>query len=116
MQLTDPTIFEDWMKPHSIEWYKQLSNLQGKYIYPWNSTLTEPIGESIFDKEVTQLIANKKVLDIGCGHGEFTNNCGLFAKEIIGFDVTDNFVRAGLEGKKSNVSLCFRKYKKRITF
>ncbi|WHY86805.1 methyltransferase domain-containing protein [Neobacillus novalis] len=94
----------NWLPPHSIEWYKQLSNLQGKYIYSWNSTLTEPIGESIFDKEVVQIIVNKKVLDVGCGHGEFTLKCSSVAKEIVGFDVTDHFVKAGKENKKKNVS------------
>ena len=38
------------------------------------------------------------------GHGQFTNQCGLVAKEIIGFDVTDTFVKAGLEERKANVS------------
>lgn len=72
MQLTDPTTISGWLQPHSIEWYKQLSDIQDKYIYTWKSTLTEPNGESIFNEEVTQMIANKKVLDVGCGHGEFT--------------------------------------------
>ena len=65
MRLTNPTALSQWLQPHSIEWYKQLSDLQGKYSYPWNSTLSEPNGESIFDKEVTQMIANNKVLDVG---------------------------------------------------
>ena len=104
MGLTDPTTLSQWLQPHSIEWYIQLSDLQGKYSYSWQSTLVEPHGESIFDKEVMQMIANKKVLDVGCGHGQFTNQCGLVAKEIIGFDVTDKFVKAGLEERKANVS------------
>ena len=116
MQLTDPTTFTDWMQPHSIEWYKHLSDIQGKYIYSWKSTLTEPNGESIFDKEVTQIITNKKVLDVGCGHGEFTNKCGSVAKEIIGFDVTDNFLQSGLEDKKTNVSFVLGNIKNGLPF
>ena len=104
MGLTDPTTLPQWLQPHSIEWYKQLSDFQDTYSYPWQSTLVEPNGESIFDKEVTEIIANKRVLDVGCGHGQFTNQCGLVAKEIIGFDVTDKFVQAGLEEKSANVS------------
>jgi SAM-dependent methyltransferase len=104
MELTDPTTLAHWLQPHSIEWYKQLSDLQGNYSYPWESTFSEPNGESLFDQEVTEMIANKKVLDVGCGHGKFTNQCGLVAKEIIGFDITDKFVQAGLEAKKSNVA------------
>ncbi|WP_102272217.1 class I SAM-dependent methyltransferase [Cytobacillus massiliigabonensis] len=116
MHLTDPTTFENWIKPHSTEWYQQLSNLQGKYIYSWNSTLTEPNGESIFDKEVIQIIANKKVLDVGCGHGEFTNKCGLAAKEIIGFDVTHKFIETGVNGKKTNVSFLVGNTKNGLPF
>ena len=104
MKLINPTTLEGWLQPHSIQWYKQLSELQGKYIYPWSSTLTEPNGESIFDQEVAQIIADKKVLDVGCGHGAFTHQCSLLAKEIVGFDVTDNFIKTGVENKKSNVS------------
>ncbi|MCH1627710.1 class I SAM-dependent methyltransferase [Ferdinandcohnia quinoae] len=116
MALLDPTTFPDWLPPHSLEWYKQLSNLQDKYIYSWNSTLTEPNGESIFDEEVAKMIPNKKVLDIGCGHGEFTLKCGGDAKEIVGFDVTDHFVRVGLENKKPNVSFVIGNTKDGLPF
>lgn len=51
MKLIDPSTLSEWLPPHSLEWYKQLSNIQGKYKYSWNSTLTEPNGESIFDKK-----------------------------------------------------------------
>lgn len=116
MQLTDPTTILGWLQPHSIKWYKQLSDIQGKYIYSWNSTLTEPNGESTFDEEVTKIIANKKVLDIGCGHGNFTKKCGLVAKEIIGFDVTNHFIQAGLESKKANVSFVLGNTKNGLPF
>nr|WP_246879995.1 methyltransferase domain-containing protein [Bacillus suaedae] len=104
------------MSPHSIEWYKQLSNLQGKYTYSWNSTITEPNGESIFDKEVVQNILDKKVLDVGCGHGEFTLECSPFAKEIVGFDVTDNFVKIGRENKRKNVTFVLGNTKSGLPF
>ncbi|MFO1444873.1 hypothetical protein KDN24_17040 [Bacillus sp. Bva_UNVM-123] len=68
MSLIDPTSLSDWLRPHSIAWYKQLSNFHGKYKYTWNSTITDCNGELIFDKEVNQIITNKKVLDVGCGH------------------------------------------------
>lgn len=41
--------------------------------------------------------------------GEFTKKSGLIAKEIIGFDVTANFVQAGLENKQPNVSFVLGK-------
>ena len=104
MKLIDPSTLSDWLRPHSIEWYKQLSNLQGIYQYSWNSTLIEPNGESIFDVEVARTMKDKKVLDVGCGHGEFTNQLSSLAKEIVGFDVTENFIKVAKENKKPNVS------------
>lgn len=113
---TDPTSFTEWVQPHSIEWYKQLSDIQGKYIYSWNSTLTEPNGESIFDKEVTKITVGRKVLDVGCGHGELTNECGSVAKEIIGFDVTEKFLQVRLKDKKPNVSFVLGNIKNGLPF
>lgn len=74
------------------------------YQYSWNSCLSEPNGESIFDDEVFRMIANMKVLDVGCGHGEFTLRCGDIAKEVIGFDVTDQFIEIGNTLKQEKVS------------
>lgn len=116
MQLTDPTTFTEWVQPHSIEWYKQLSDIQGKYIYSWNPTLTEPNGESIFDKEVTKITVGRKVLDVRCGHGELTNECGSVAKEIIGFDVTEKFLQVRLKDKKPNVSFVLGNIKNGLPF
>lgn len=104
MKLIDPSTLSYWVAPHSLEWYNQLSKFQGTYKYPWNSTRKEPNGESIFDKEVVHIINNKKVLDVGCGHGEFTIQCSSMAKEIVGFDVTDNFIKVAKGNKKPNVS------------
>ncbi|MCI1593109.1 class I SAM-dependent methyltransferase [Heyndrickxia oleronia] len=104
MKLLDPSTFPDWVSPHSVQWYEQLSSLQGKYEYPWNSIYSEPNGETTFDKEVARMIKEKKVLDIGCGHGEFTMKCSHLAKEITGFDMTDRFIKVGNENKRPNIS------------
>jgi 2-polyprenyl-3-methyl-5-hydroxy-6-metoxy-1,4-benzoquinol methylase len=63
-----------------------------------NITGTSPLqcqtnGGSIFDEEVTIAIKDRKVLDIGCVHGEFTIQCSLAAKEVVGFDANDHFVQ-----------------------
>lgn len=102
--LNNPTTLSDWVTPHSIEWYEQLSALQRVYKYNWNSTITIPNGESVFDEEVMRLIKNKKVLDVGCGHGEFTKYCSSFARQIVGFDVTENFLEIANVNEKSNLS------------
>ncbi|WP_231689540.1 class I SAM-dependent methyltransferase [Bacillus sp. FJAT-27245] len=102
--LTDPTTLSDWLPPHSLEWYKQIGDLEGKYHYPWNSSIMQPNGESIFDTEVMEMVKGKKVLDIGCGDGRFTIQYGTVAREIVGFDATEKFAAAGNEKKSANVS------------
>jgi 2-polyprenyl-3-methyl-5-hydroxy-6-metoxy-1,4-benzoquinol methylase len=57
-----------------------------------------------FRREVARVIKNKKVLDVGCGHGEFTTQYAQYAKEIVGFDVTENFIKVGTEHSRKNVS------------
>jgi len=104
MTLHDPTTFTGWLSPHSVEWYQQLSELQRIYTYTWNATFPMPNGESVFDKEVRKMIEGRKVLDVGCGHGEFTFHCSSIAKEIVGFDVTDNFLEIAKVHKKANLS------------
>lgn len=114
--LNNPTTFSEWLTPHSIEWYQQLSELQGVYKYTWDSTITGPTGESNFDEEVTKMIKNKKVLDVGCGHGEFTRYCSLFAKQIVGFDVTENFLEVAKMNEKPNLSFVVGNTKQGLPF
>ena len=116
MGLTDPSTLEGWIRPHSLEWYKQLSLVAGDYRYSWESKLAEPNGESIFDHEVMQMVRGKKVLDVGCGHGEFTIQCGMLAKEIVGFDVTEAFIQTAINNKLNNVSFVLGNTKDRLPF
>lgn len=116
IRLPDPTNHPDWINPHSLEWYKQLGEQYGVYHYPWKSLIEAPNGETIFDEEVLQLVKNKKVLDVGCGHGHFTKKCSMHAKEIIGFDVTDQFISAGNLHKKRNVSFVVGNTKNGLLF
>jgi SAM-dependent methyltransferase len=116
MKLINPEILNAWLPPHSIEWYEQVNRLQGKYLYPWQSLIPKPNGESIFDQEVMRRIQNLRVLDVGCGHGEFTEQCSSLAREIIGFDVTEGFVNIGRSKYKPNVSFIIGNAKKGLPF
>ncbi|PGM57366.1 SAM-dependent methyltransferase [Bacillus sp. AFS053548] len=116
MKLIDPTLHKDWVTPHSTKWYEQIGKLYGEYKYPWNSTITEPNGELIFNNEVFEIINNKTVLDVGCGHGEFTIKCSEKAKEIVGFDLTNDFIKSGNESKKLNVSFIVGSTKNGLPF
>lgn len=114
--LNNPTTFSEWLTPHSIEWYQQLSELQRIYKYTWNSTITKPSGESIFDEEVSKMIKNKKVLDVGCGHGDFTKFCSSIANQIVGFDVTENFLEVAKVNEKSNLTFIVGNSKQGLPF
>jgi SAM-dependent methyltransferase len=113
---SNPSAHPDWLQPHSKEWYHQLGKFVSKYLYPWHSILEEPNGESIFDAEVMQRVESKAVLDIGCGHGDFTIQCGKIAKKVIGFDNSDSFIKNGNKTKKQNVSFVIGDIKNGLPF
>ncbi|OXT18284.1 class I SAM-dependent methyltransferase [Bacillus infantis] len=102
--MTNLTSIQGWLAPHSIEWYEQLGKLEGKYLYPWDSFINEPNGESIFDSEAEELSVNQKVLDVGCGEGRFTMHFASFAKEIVGVDASEAFIMEGHRQRMPNVS------------
>ncbi|WP_081949393.1 class I SAM-dependent methyltransferase [Paenibacillus durus] len=114
--LLDPRTHPDWLRPHSIEWYAQLGKMKGQYSYPWSSTISQPNGETIFTEKVSQVVRNKKVLDIGCGHGEFTIHWSPLVKQIIGLDITNDFIQTGNEASPSNVTFITGNSKNRLPF
>lgn len=116
MTLLNPTLFAEWIAPHSLDWYDQIGKFQGTYLYPWNSTIIKPNGESIFDEEVINLVSHKKVLDVGCGHGEFAIHCSSIAQEVVGFDVTNHFIGYGEMNKPKNVSFVLGSTKQGFPF
>ncbi|GED67775.1 hypothetical protein BRE01_14770 [Brevibacillus reuszeri] len=114
--LSNPQNHPDWIAPHSLRWYAQLANQTGEYVYPWRSTIVEPNGESLFTQEVARMVKNKKVLDIGCGHGAFALLWATEASEIVGLDATDSFVKTAMEGTHPNVSFVISNTKERLPF
>lgn len=104
MTLLNPLNHPNWVQPHSLEWYQNLGKSQAEYRYPWNSTVKEPNGETIFDLEVFTIIKNKNVLDVGCGHGAFTKLCSNEAARITGFDVTEEFIKTAQHNHIPNLS------------
>jgi SAM-dependent methyltransferase len=114
--LTKLTSIPGWLTPHSLDWYEQLGRLEGKYLYPWESFIAEPNGESIFDSEAEKMAANKKVLDVGCGEGRFTLKCAEAAKEIVGVDAVEPFIREGNRQRNHNVSFIVASTKNGLPF
>jgi 23S rRNA (guanine745-N1)-methyltransferase len=115
-KLFNPKTHEDWVRPHSIEWYAQLGRLTGQYSFPWKSTKTEPNGELIFTGEVSRMVPGKKVLDIGCGHGEFTLQWSPVVKKIVGVDITSDFIKQGNDLNRKNVSFVTANTKDKLPF
>lgn len=104
LSLCDPKQHPDWLEPHSLQWYARLGTTKGKYFYPWSSTISEPNGETVFTEEVSAMVTGKRVLDVGCGHGEYAMSWSPIIKEIVGLDVIDTFIQTGMKSKPVNVS------------
>ena len=98
-----PSQHSDWVKPHSFAWYAQIGKLTGKYAYPWRSLLVGKNAEEIFEREVAEMVVGKRVLDIGCGHGEFALQWSSIAEHVTGVDVTEDFVKHHDAGIRGNV-------------
>lgn len=103
MTLSNPAVHQEWVIPHSLEWYKQLSKKQSTYTYSWDSIMPMTTGENIFEFEVRKMVENKAVLDIGCGDGRFAKECSKYAGSIVGVDATDQFIQTGTSHNLPNV-------------
>ncbi|MFC3210372.1 class I SAM-dependent methyltransferase [Planomicrobium okeanokoites] len=114
--LYNPRKHPEWLEPHSLQWYQQLGDSQKAYLYPWKSSVDGPDGETVFDNEVLKLTKGKKVLDVGCGHGEFAIMCSRFAEEVTGFDAIDSFLESGLEKEKHNLKFVLGNTKEGLPF
>jgi SAM-dependent methyltransferase len=90
----DPSKHPDWIIPHSPEWYSQLNNSIGEYRYPWKSTFDMPTAETMFADYLSSYITqDSRILDVGCGHGDFTSSWGYKVKEVIEIDNRENFIK-----------------------
>ncbi|MFC4411800.1 class I SAM-dependent methyltransferase [Chungangia koreensis] len=99
--LINPSTYTGWIAPHSIEWYAQLGKQVGRYRYPWKSTVDEPNGETVFTEEVSKTVPGLNVLDVGCGDGGFALSWSSIVNQIVGFDITEDFLPK--EGVPPNV-------------
>lgn len=115
-KLEDPRNHQEWLPPHSFAWYAQIAALSGAYAYSWNSTITEPNAEVRFEQEVREMVSDRIVLDVGCGHGEFTAQWAPIVKRIIGLDVTSGFIAAGRDQPPPNVAFVTANTKERLPF
>nr|WP_285855337.1 class I SAM-dependent methyltransferase [Paenibacillus cellulositrophicus] len=94
----------DWILPQTAEWHANLALESGEYKYPWKSVFDEPRAEVIFTEKISAFLhENARVLDVGCGHGEFTKTFEHRAKEIIGIDVNEGYIASANEDATESV-------------
>ena len=90
---SNPMQHPDWIDPHSRAWYEQLAGEYGEYAYPWKSEFEEPRAEDTFGQLLAASIGeNSRLLDVGCGHGDFLHRWAIKAKEAVGIDIVDAFI------------------------
>ncbi|MDQ0232589.1 class I SAM-dependent methyltransferase [Metabacillus malikii] len=98
--LYDVMRHQEWVPPHSDEWYSQLG---GKYNYPWKSEFEEPTAEMVLSQKIDSYVnENFRILDVGCGHGEFTYQWSSKVKEVVGIDVIEEFIYTANINKPSD--------------
>lgn len=103
--LFDPMKHPDWIPPQTTAWYANLALETGEYKYPWKSVFDEPRAEVIFaDKIAACLHENSRVLDVGCGHGEFTRTFACRAKEVVGIDAVEGYIASAKEGAAKSLT------------
>jgi 23S rRNA (guanine745-N1)-methyltransferase len=84
------------LRPHSREWYDRLAQLQQGYYFPWRSEVAPGNGEDAYVRLVRQhLSPDTDLLDVGCGHGEFTLTLAAECRSILAYDRVLPYVRIG---------------------
>lgn len=100
--LYDVMKHQEWVPPHSEKWYNQLGTEIGEYKYPWKSQFDEPTATMVFTEAIAQYIGKEtRILDVGCGHGEFTYQWASKVEEVIGIDVIEGFIQTANKNKPS---------------
>ena len=81
----------------SKPWCDQLAAAAGKYAFPWREIAD---GERIEEKFAALLRERLRgrVLDVGCGHGEFTVQWAGQCDEVVGYDMTEGFIETAKRG------------------
>ncbi|MBX3083035.1 MAG: methyltransferase domain-containing protein [Anaerolineae bacterium] len=82
------------LKPHSPEWYDRLATLQRGYYYPWRSLLPALNGEDVFLSFLSEIVSPaKRVLEVGCGHGELALQVASSCQSIVAYDRVPDYIQ-----------------------
>ncbi|MFF2091039.1 class I SAM-dependent methyltransferase [Paenibacillus sp. NPDC058174] len=96
----DLSVHPDFVSGQSMPWCKQLAVRTGKYEYPWTANVEGQAAETVLTEKLASAV-HGRVLDVGCGHGEYTNRWSEQAVEVTGYDMTEGFIRTANERYRS---------------
>lgn len=97
----DLTKHHDYLRRQTLDWCNQLAVKTGKYEYSWRYIYDGPSAESRLTEKLASLI-HGKVLDMGCGHGEYAAYWAKHAEEIVGYDMTEGFIASANRNRSAN--------------
>ncbi|WP_219835056.1 class I SAM-dependent methyltransferase [Paenibacillus sp. R14(2021)] len=99
----DFTTHPAYLRGQTQAWCRQLAAMTGKYEFPWNVHYEGPPAEETLSSKLAEVL-HGRVLDVGCGHGAYTNRWAGYADEVIGYDMTEGFIAtANRDHHKPNV-------------
>lgn len=102
--LFDPMKHPDWLPPQTAEWHANMALEGNGYKYPWKSVFEEPRAKIIFAEKISAFLhEHSRVLDVGCGHGDFTKSFAPKAKEIVGIDVVEGYIALANKGASNSI-------------
>jgi len=82
------------LKPHTPEWYDRLATLQRGYYYPWRSHLPPLNGEDVFLSLLREILSPaKRVLEVGCGHGELALQLASSCQTLLAYDRVPAYIQ-----------------------
>lgn len=98
----DLTQHPEYLRGQTLEWCEQLAKKAGKYEYPWRSIIDGQSAEAVLNQKLSSMV-HGKVLDVGCGHGDYTLRWTDLAQEVVGYDMTKGFIETANQNRKPNV-------------
>ncbi|MBB6732910.1 class I SAM-dependent methyltransferase [Cohnella zeiphila] len=98
----DLMLHPEYKRNQTKAWCDQLAAKTGKYEFPWRTVPDGRTAEDIFTDKLGKAIRGK-VLDVGCGHGDFTSRWADLADELVGFDITAGFIATANRNRPPNV-------------